>query len=301
MRFHRLLDLDMARDKHVKFADRGHQEILRSIQQKHRLVLDRTFTSNYTVCGVATNGADEKVFIKVKGYEKNKVNERRHRRVVNNYRITGTSKNSATPKLLEFHSFERDGILWMTTLSAYGGPSICRGPFFSGDDAVIDQRAIKAIRRSISVIQKIPAASIFYEPLQISKWIAHEFGSGIVSMASEWRSAHCDFHWGNILEGTQNVVDWDMFSLAPNGFDIASILLFSSSNPRLFDRLYQEFRDDLDDDSCRVAALFAAARLLRMMKVDAYADWNIFEPNVRAAVKTMVGPDILESANRKGE
>lgn len=286
----------MARAKSVKFADQGHGEILRSIQQKHRLVLKHTFTSNHTICGVATNGANEKVFVKVKGYEKNKRNELRHRRVVNNYRITGTRQNPTTPELIEFRSFERDGILWMTTLSAYGGESICRAPFFDGDDAVIDRDAIKAIRRSIGVIQKIPAASLFYKPLQISDWISREFGSGVESMACEWTSAHCDFHWGNILQGARYVVDWDMFSLAPKGFDTASILLFSSSNPGLFDRLYQEFHADMDDDSCRVATLFAAARLLRMMKIDAYADWEIYESNVREVVDTIVRPGVAAHA-----
>jgi len=295
-----LLDSHMATDQPVKFADQGHLEILESIRRKHRLILNHTFTSNYTVCCVATNGANEKVFIKVKGYEKNKQNERRHKRVVNNYRITGTSKNPTIPKLIEFRSFERDGILWMTTLSAYGGESICSGPFFSGDDAVIDKGAITRIRRAISVIQKIPAATLFYEPPQISKWIIREFGPSVTSTASVWTSAHCDFHWGNILRGTHQVVDWDMFSLAPKGFDIASILLFSSSNQGLFDRLCQEFHADVDDDSCRVATLFAAARLLRMMKMEAYADWNTYESNVRAAIDTIVGPDFLASADRQG-
>jgi len=291
----------MASDTQVEFADQGHEEILRSIQQKHSLVLDHTFTSNSTVCGIATNSVNKKVFIKVKGYEKNKENKRRQKRVLRNCKITSTSKNPIIPKLIEFHAFERDGILWMTTLSAYGGESISRGPFFDGDDEIVDQSAIEAIRRSIRVIQRIPAADMFYEPLQISNWVAREFGPGIISMASEWTSAHCDFHWGNILRGAHYVVDWDMFSLAPKGFDTASILLFSSSNPRLFDRLYQEFRNDMDDDSCRVATLFAAARLLRMMKVDAFADWSIHEFNVRAAVKVLVGPDILFPADRQGE
>ena len=291
----------MAKDKPVKYADQGHEEILRSILKKHRLVLEQTFVSNHTLCSVATNGANKKVFIKVKGLEKNKSNERRHRRVANNYRTACTSKNPATPKLIEFHAFERDQILWMTSLSAYGGNSICKGPFFEGDDATIDKGAIGRIRRSISVIQNIPAATAFYGPSQVSEWISIEFGTGVMSTASVWTSAHCDFHWGNILQGAHHVVDWDMFSLAPRGFDIASILFFSSSNPGLFDRLYQEFHADMDDDSCRVATLFAAARLLRMMKVHAYADWSVYEPNIRAAVSTMVGPGVLVDADQQGK
>ena len=164
------------------------------------------------------------------------------------------------------------------------------GLFFSGDDAIVNHQVIVRLRHSIEVIQESPSVSLFHSPETVSKWIAGAFGRRAFPAASEWTSAHCDLHWGNILDGGNHIIDWDMFSLAPKGFDAASILLFSSSNMRLFKRLHREFFDILDNDSARVATLFAAARILRMMSVDAFADMRIYEPNIREALRLIVSP-----------
>jgi hypothetical protein len=75
-----------------------------------------------------------------------------------------------------------------------------------------------------------------------------------------------------------------MFSLAPRGFDAASIALFSASDMGLFERVYCGLEDILSNDSARVATLFAAARILRLMETKAYASMRAYETNLRTAV-----------------
>jgi hypothetical protein len=87
-----------------------------------------------------------------------------------------------------------------------------------------------------------------------------------------------------------------MFSLAPRGFDAASIVLYSASDPSLFRRVYSQFSDVLNTHPARVALLFAAARILSMMTTVAYAQLRVYEPNVREAVRLVLGRDDFRSA-----
>lgn len=279
----------MKTQKGVRFAATGHQEILESIQEKRQLVLIRAFNSDNTVCALATTRTNNKVFIKVKGYLKARDNEERLKRAITSNRMAAKIQSDIIPRTLEFKAFERNDVLWLTMLSSYGGESMSRGLFFDGDDALVDQQIIARLRHAVDAIQKTPAVSVFHPPENISKWIVGAFGRQVVSAASEWTSAHCDFHWANILNGGRHVVDWDMFSIAPKGFDAASIVLFSSSNTRLFERLHREFIDYLNNDSARVATLFAGARILRLMRLERFADMRIYEPNIREAVKSIIG------------
>jgi hypothetical protein len=279
----------MKKQTQVGYIDHGHQDILESIQEKYGLSIVDTFRSRHSVCASATTQEDRKVFVKIKGLKKSKPNARRLQRALSANRMASKISEGFVPSIIDFRAFERNGTLWMTTLSAYGGEPISNGFFFVGDDASIGDEILKRLRRCLEVIQETPAASVFYHPREIIRWIKGEFGVAATAAASVWTSAHCDFHWGNILEGAVHIVDWDMFSLAPKGFDLASVALFSSNNPKLFERVCGEFFEEFNDPSTKVATLFAAARLLRMMKTDAYAEMRVYESNVREAAAAIVG------------
>lgn len=186
----------MAKDASVEYATIGHQDILASLKKRFRLNLVRTFSSDNTVCSLATTPTEEQVFIKVKGYKKNKANEGKFRRAVMSNRMAGKVKNNIMPRVLEFKTFERDDVLWLASLSDYGGEPMSRGLFFDGDAANVADHTLEQIRHALEVIPKTPSISFFYDPKSISEFIRKAFGEDVAFAASEWTSAHCDFHWG---------------------------------------------------------------------------------------------------------
>lgn len=274
----------MAKERSVAYATTGHREILASVERRHRLALGRTFTSSHTVCAQATTPAGEAVFVKIKGYTSNPSNRGRFRRAAVSNRLAAEAVGDIMPRVLEFRAFERDDVLWLVMLSRYGGEPLSRGLFFDGDGADIGDATLAGIRRALDAIPIAPSASLFYDPQRIAASIRETFGGRAPGAAAHWTSAHCDFHWGNLLAGARQVIDWDMFSLAPRGFDAASILLFSVSDRGLFERLHLALADLLANDSARVAILFAAARILRMMRLDAFAAMRPHEAALRDAV-----------------
>jgi hypothetical protein len=272
-------------------TNEGHLAILESIQRKYQLDLVDTFKvrsqlgSKVTFGAIATMPTNEKVFITIKGYDKNEWDETSFKKYMASNRLAHKIKANFMPKIIEFTMFERDNIFWNILISAYGGEPISQGRFLKDDDVIIDDQMIGLLRHSVEVIEQSAADVGYYNSQRISMIIKSAFGHRVISVAPEWTSAHCDLHWGNILNGGV-LIDWDMFSQAPKGLDAASIVLFSVSNPKIFKRLYREFSDILQTDSGRVATLIEAARILYWMP----SEWILYEPNIREAVMLIVNP-----------
>lgn len=282
-------DTQMTRETSVPYVETGHEDIVTSMLRRHQLQKVHSFTSRHTDCTVARSRSDETLFIKVKGYVKNSTNEAKFRRAVMSNRMAGRGiPGDIAPELLELQAFEREGVYWLATLTPYGGEPMSQGLFLDGPGDGVGDEVISRIRHTLEVIRQTPSMSVFYAPQKISRWISDEFGADRATAASEWTSAHCDFHWGNILSDGRQIIDWDMFSLAPRGFDVASILLFSAADRHLFARLYAALAHLLDGDSARMATLFAAARILRLMRLDAFSDMRVHEVDVRWAVDVIM-------------
>ena len=178
----------MNQEKSVEYADTGHEAILESIRQKFELDFINTFKTRHTACGLASMKHNEKVFIKVKGYVKNKRNQGRFRRAVNSNRMAAKIKSDIIPRLIEFRAFERANVYWLTSLSAYGGEPISQGLFFSGDESIINHSIIERLRDSVEIIQKAPTVSLCYTPLEVANQISKVFGRSVTAAASEWTS-----------------------------------------------------------------------------------------------------------------
>ena len=262
------------------FSCEGHQQILESFITKYQLELINIFENSFNTCALASTAEKEKMFIKIRGYKNNKEGIDAYQNVLASNEMAQNIKGNFMPKYIEFKAFERDDTLWITSMSFYGGEPISKDEFFIGNDSIIKNHTIKLLSSALEAItQNDSAPNALYNPHKVSMIIKSIFGHRVISTAPEWASAHCDLHWCNILD-SGILIDWDTFSMAPKGLDAASIVLFSASNPNLFDRIYRKFFDILSTDSGQVATLLEAARILYRMG----PEWKTFEPGIKKAV-----------------
>lgn len=273
----------------VAFAHQGHEQLLEALCERLGLSTDVTFRSRNTLCARVHGPGNEGLFVKIKGYEKNPGNVARFKRAALANRAASRVARGIMPATKEFRAFEDNGVLWITSLMEDAGEPCSRAPFFDGNEALIDDAVIGRLAYILAATSDTPAAGIFYKPRTVSRVIVRAFGKRVTSTAAHWDSAHCDFHWANIMQGARRVIDWDMFALAPRGFDLASILLFSSHRPELYGRLSKTFADRMADPCFKVAARFAAARLLRLMRLEEFRDMALHREAVIGAVKKLCG------------
>lgn len=85
-----------------------------------------------------------------------------------------------------------------------------------------------------------------------------------------WVAQHCDWHWANLAGRDGHdfaVLDWEGYSLAPKGFDAATLLVYSLRVPETAARVREVFADVLDGDHGRLVQVFAG--MLVMTAIDA--------------------------------
>lgn len=87
-------------------------------------------------------------------------------------------------------------------------------------------------------------------------------GTPITTTAPSWTTAHGDLHWANLYAPTLQIIDWEGWGLAPNGYDAAVLHTYSLLAPRVAARIRNELAHLLDTDSGRHAELIAITELL---------------------------------------
>jgi hypothetical protein len=150
-------------------------------------------------------------------------------------------------------------ILKGTSLSRFHMIATSIGSFNEADRGRLE-RAIRSILDLPIDVSHRPRISQEY----ITKVVSARFGSGVDTGVSEWRAAHGDFHWANIIrcEETFGVVDWELLGSAPRGFDLAYLALRSLDSKETVDWLSTKFGDVLWSRPCRLSILAEGAWML---------------------------------------
>jgi hypothetical protein len=86
----------------------------------------------------------------------------------------------------------------------------------------------------------------------------------------QWSPAHADLHWSNVTTPEFALVDWERWGLAPAGWDIATLHVFSLLVPSVAQEIRQRFAEEFADPATVLAELGVIAWLL-----DTHSDEDI--------------------------
>lgn len=79
---------------------------------------------------------------------------------------------------------------------------------------------------------------------------------------AQWSPAHADLHWSNVTTPEFALVDWERWGLAPAGWDIAMLHVFSLLVPSVAREIRQRFAEEFADPGTVLAELGVIAWLL---------------------------------------
>lgn len=79
---------------------------------------------------------------------------------------------------------------------------------------------------------------------------------------SQWSPAHADLHWSNVTTPEFALIDWERWGLAPAGWDIAMLHVFSLLVPSVAREIRQRFAEEFADPATVLAELGVIAWLL---------------------------------------
>ena len=96
----------------------------------------------------------------------------------------------------------------------------------------------------------------------------------------EWYTAHCDLHWNNLTAPELAILDWEVWGLAPPGYDIAMLLAYSANDPALVARLEQAFAPILARREVRATRIYVLHLVVEMTE-NGHLDPEMREPVAR--------------------
>jgi len=182
--------------------------------------------------------------------------------------ITGIPK----PLLRKIHDWTSDDVHWrafLTTaaLSEAIGPTLSFG---LGLRPVTDLW-LEHLEAALNALARIETSRLRLPRDQIVDRITLRFGARAPHTATEWRAAHGDLNWSNVTAPNLSLLDWEMWGMAPRGYDAAVLIVRSCADPPLAARLRAVFARDLDTPSGRVAQLLACTDMLTFIE-DGWVD-----------------------------
>ena len=89
------------------------------------------------------------------------------------------------------------------------------------------------------------------------------FGEQVDPKITRWVPAHRDPHWANVLRPDFALLDWELWGIAPFGYDAATLYCYSLLAPATAAKVYETFADVLDIPDGRRSQLYVIARLLQ--------------------------------------
>jgi hypothetical protein len=118
---------------------------------------------------------------------------------------------------------------------------------------------------SLSILSGCLAARMSVPQEHVTRCINQVFGNEALNTeVDEWRTAHCELHWGKVTTPKCYLLDWDSWGIGPRGLDAARLWGTSLLVPALAERVQAQFASDLTSRSGLLSQLMFCANVIRV-------------------------------------
>lgn len=173
------------------------------------------------------------------------------------------------PTILAIFNWVSQGVHWralQTTLAC--SPTVATGRVFGSNLRPVSDEWITSLKTELAKLGRVETNHWHRTPEYVSAAVTERFGPGAPASVDEWRTSHGDLNWGNVTAPELTLLDWEMWGIAPRGYDYGYLLVHTGQDPSLMRRLEIAFVDELSTDSGRVGLLTACAEMLNYLETD---------------------------------
>lgn len=118
------------------------------------------------------------------------------------------------------------------------------------------------LRRSMDRIAQVDTARRATSQDHVDRRLRVFFGDQVDPTITRWATAHRDLHWANLTQPELALLDWELWGLAPLGYDAATLYCYTLLTPATAEKVHQTFADILDTPDGMRTQLYVIARLL---------------------------------------
>ena len=171
------------------------------------------------------------------------------------------------PAIFRIHDWQDAGLRYRAIQTSLAtSPAVELTPLAGMNAAQVTNAWIEEFKHAVGRLGTTTTDRFRFHPDAVEAHVKHWFGAEAPFVADQYSVAHGDAHWGNLTYPNLTFLDWELWGLAPNGFDLAYLVTFSCMDPLLAQRLEAAFEDELTTMSGQVAHLIALGEFLNLIK-----------------------------------
>lgn len=118
------------------------------------------------------------------------------------------------------------------------------------------------LARSLNQVRQTPTQRVAVPQELIERRLGVFYGNQVNSRVTRWETAHADLNWANLTGPQLGLLDWELWGLAPAGYDPATLYCYSLLSPTTAAKVRDTFSEGLDSPDGTLAQLYVIARLL---------------------------------------
>lgn len=192
--------------------------------------------------------------------------------------ITGVPK----PAMLANVEWTRGMVTWGARLMTLIDAPVVEFDLWAGNRAAhVSDAWIAALKAALERLAPQPARCATCDPRHVHKILDEHYGVAAPPREA-WHLAHSDLHWSNLTAPELAILDWEVWGLAPPGYDIAMLIAYSANDAGLVARLEEAFAETLAKPSVRATRLYVLHLVLEM------TENGHLDPDMRDSVAGML-------------
>jgi hypothetical protein len=171
------------------------------------------------------------------------------------------------PTIFKIHDWQDTGLRYRAVQTSLAvSPAVELTPLAGMNAARVTDAWIEEFKHSVDRLGVTSTHRFRFHPDAVEAHVKHWFGADAPFAAEQFSVAHGDAHWGNLTFPNLMFLDWELWGLAPRGFDLAYLVTFSCTDQLLAQRLEAAFEDELTTKSGQIAHLIALGEFLNLIK-----------------------------------
>lgn len=184
------------------------------------------------------------------------------------------------PALLADVKWSSGLVTWGARLMTFiEAPVVEHNPWAGTRAAQLGEVWIGKLKAALDRLAQARTRRTAFDPRHVRAVIEERYGAAAPAL-DEWRSAHCDLQWSNLTAPDLAILDWEAWGLGPPGYDVATLLAYSTNDAVLVARLERVFAETLAKRSVQATRLYVLDQLLKSAK-GGWIDPTLSDPLAR--------------------
>lgn len=119
------------------------------------------------------------------------------------------------------------------------------------------------LSEALTVVSDVQTQRVAVRKERVAWAMPRFLGSNAPTQAPSWATAHGDIQWSNLAGPSLEILDWERWGVAPEGYDAATLYVASLGVPELAAEILDRFSTTLNSPSGRFSQLYVASEFIQ--------------------------------------